>query len=279
MKQQTLDFPLEIKEGSIDDKGVFEGYASTFGGEPDLQSDVIARGAFTNTLKKNGRNGMGVSMLWQHQPDLPIGVWLRLAEDDRGLAVQGKIDVEAKPNGIPVYSLMRQGAIRGLSIGYEAKSFDRNKSTGVRTLKEIALQEISPVTFPANINTTITNVKDMMMAKTPREFEDALRDAGLTRKQAGYVVSLCKDKLDLRDAGSDDADEALLAGLQEINKSMASFLEEQKTEPIDAMLEVNEAFAQMQAASKVGVVQEALMAELKDMTGSFRIFREKNFNS
>jgi len=277
--RQTLDFPLELKEGAVDSKGVFEGYASTFGGEPDSQQDVVAPGAFANTIKKGGRNGTGVAMLWQHDHNLPIGTWMRIAEDDKGLAVQGKVSTDAKPNGIPVYEMLRDGAIRGLSIGYETKKFSLDKKTGVRTIEDVRLWEISPVVFPANFNTIITNVKDMMQAKTPREFEDALRDAGLSRKQAAYVVSLCKEKLDLRDAGSDEADQALLAGLQELNKSMATLREEYKAEPVEALQEANAAFEEIKAACKDSMTRQALVAELKDMSWSFRKFREQNYTS
>jgi uncharacterized protein len=65
--------------------GVFEGYASLFN-IPDLGKDVIAPGAFAASLKSRGASG--IRMLWQHDPAQPIGVWLQLVEDKRGLYVR-----------------------------------------------------------------------------------------------------------------------------------------------------------------------------------------------
>ena len=67
---------------SVEPSGTFEGYASLFHVE-DLSHDVIAPGAFRDTLAKRGTGG--IRMLYQHDPNEPIGIWEQLAEDGRGL--------------------------------------------------------------------------------------------------------------------------------------------------------------------------------------------------
>ncbi len=66
--------------------GAFAGYASVFG-EVDLGKDVIERGAFRASLTERGAGG--VRMLYQHDPNEPIGAWTLIREDERGLYVEG----------------------------------------------------------------------------------------------------------------------------------------------------------------------------------------------
>jgi len=194
--KEYAEFNFEIESKSITEQGVFSGYGSTFGGKPDSYGDIIHEGAFTNTLKKGGRNGYGIAMLWQHNASEPIGVWQDVVENKKGLAVTGQL-VLGTQRGREAYELMKAGALRGLSIGFEipkgGSEFDDNKK--IRNIKEIDLWEISPVTFAANTRAQISQVKSLESANTPRQFESALREAGLSKSAAMYLTNLCKDRL------------------------------------------------------------------------------------
>lgn len=199
--------PFEINQKDITDTGVFEGFGSTFGGKPDSYGDIIKEGAFSETLKKGGRNGNGVAMLWQHKSDNPIGVYSKIVEVQKGLAVTGQLALEVQ-QGKEAYILMKMGALNGLSIGWDLlrdsdgnrfeDSFEMSKNNKIRYLKRLELWEISPVTFPANTRATITSVKAVIEeAKNIREFENALREEGnLSIQAAKYIASLCKPKLE-----------------------------------------------------------------------------------
>jgi HK97 family phage prohead protease len=192
---EIFEVPFEIKAESMDSSGFFEGYGSTFGGKPDSYGDVIAQGAFKESLEKGGRNGTGIAMLWQHDPTQPIGVWHEISENSKGLKVRGQLAIETQI-GHDAHVLMKMKALQGLSIGYTASEWEDDSKTKIRTLKKIELWEISPVTFPANTRATITSVKTIKEAATdPRSFEKALRDAGLSKSAAEYVVSLCRSSL------------------------------------------------------------------------------------
>jgi HK97 family phage prohead protease len=67
---------------TIDPDGAVEGYASLFG-EIDAARDMVMPGAFARTLKSRGPRR--IPMLFQHDPAEPVGVWLELTEDFRGL--------------------------------------------------------------------------------------------------------------------------------------------------------------------------------------------------
>ena len=52
-------------------EGMFTGYASTFGGEPDLAGDVVAPGAFAQSIKRLRRaRGTWPPLLWQHDTSI-----------------------------------------------------------------------------------------------------------------------------------------------------------------------------------------------------------------
>lgn len=177
---------LDLKQVTLD--GEFEGYASLFHRE-DLGRDIVMPGAFRETLRKRGIGG--VKMLFQHDPNQPIGVWQRIYEDARGLFAKGRIMTELA-KGREVLSMMRAGAINGLSIGFRTVNGHRDKRSGVRRLKIVDLWEISIVTFPMLPDARISAVKsDPFQGNTPsqREFERWLtRDAGFTRSEARAVM-------------------------------------------------------------------------------------------
>lgn len=194
--KEQIDVPFEIKE--VDEKtGEFEGYGSTFGGKPDSYGDIILPGAFAKSISKGGRNGTGVALLWQHKSDAPVGVWVEMAEDKKGLKMKGKLTLGVR-QADEALLLMRDKAIRGLSIGFQVPKggaeYDRDK--GIRYLKEVLLWEVSLVTFPANTRAQLTRVKSLAEAKTPRELELCLREAGLSRAEAKLMVKRCKADLD-----------------------------------------------------------------------------------
>lgn len=198
-RDEVLDFAAEIKGDDVNANGYFKGYASTFGGEKDSGGDIVAKGCFTRTLKQKGRGGNGIALLWSHDAKSPLGVWQNISEDEKGLYVEGQVEPTAAPGGIPVYKIMKQGGIKGLSIGYNTVKATQDEKKGARILHDVDLWEISLVTFPMNTRASVTSVKNIFEARTERELEDALREADMPRDAAKYLVSLCKPGL--RDAG------------------------------------------------------------------------------
>jgi HK97 family phage prohead protease len=124
--------------------GLFEGYASLFG-VADLGRDVVEPGAFRESLARRGARG--IKLLWQHDPGEPIGRWLALAEDARGLKVRGQLNL-AVGRAREIHALMREGAIDGLSIGFRTERARTDVKSGLRRIAKVDLWEISLVTFP-----------------------------------------------------------------------------------------------------------------------------------
>ena len=145
----------------------FDAYGSTFGGSPDSYGDVVDPGAFTKTISEWSskiEQGQLLPSLWQHQYDNPIGGYPNLSQDSHGLQVtDSELNLDVQ-KGAECYSLMKQGVINALSIGYKTmqeRSCDKCTSSDQphNHLTEIKLYELSPVTFPANENALITAVK------------------------------------------------------------------------------------------------------------------------
>src|SRR5437588_5935595 len=128
----------------IESDGTVEGYASLFG-EIDAARDMMMPGAFAQTLRLRGLRR--IPMLFQHDPAEPVGVWLELREDHRGLFARGRLIPEVA-RARELLSLLRAGAIDGLSIGFRTAKARIDPKTRVRRLYAVDLWEISIVTFP-----------------------------------------------------------------------------------------------------------------------------------
>lgn len=177
---------VDLVLDKVDADGTFCGYASLFG-EVDLGKDAVERGAFAGSLRRRG--AAGIRMLYQHDPHEPIGTWTEVREDRRGLFVRGRLAMDAA-RAREVLSLMRAGALDGLSIGFRTVRARRDAATGVRRILEADLWEISVVTFPMLPGARIETVKGHRRLPTVREFELWLtRDAGLSRGEARAVIA------------------------------------------------------------------------------------------
>ena len=155
---------------TIDADGTVEGYASLFG-ELDQARDMMMRGAFAETLSARGIRR--VPMLFQHDPSEPVGIWLELREDHRGLFARGRLIPEVA-RGRELLSLLRAGAIDGLSIGFRTSKARIDPRTRIRRIYAVDLWEISVVTFPMLTGARVRAVK-RSQARTRAEQEWARR--------------------------------------------------------------------------------------------------------
>lgn len=144
--------PREIKRADPD--GSIEGYASLFG-VADLGRDVVAPGAFRDSLLRRGADG--IRMLWQHDPAEPVGRWLSVREDGRGLLVRGRLNLAVR-RAREIAALIAEGALDGLSIGFRVVEAAKERG-GTRRLLKLDLWEVSIVTFPMQPGARLGAVK------------------------------------------------------------------------------------------------------------------------
>lgn len=173
--------PFELKEMVTVEGGGWEiaGYASTFGGQPDAYGDVIAAGAFVDSIAHRP-----TKFLYEHMT--PIGKQLEIREDDRGLF--GRWTIVDTATGTDAYKLAKAGVLDSLSIGYMTLEADYRED-GVRVLRKVDLFEVSAVAIPANVNAVITDVKSRPFERHSDDLRFAVEEflercrAGLAQRQ------------------------------------------------------------------------------------------------
>jgi HK97 family phage prohead protease len=182
----------------------FQGYASTFG-NVDSYGDTIVKGAYAETLKKNGLP----KMFFNHDSfEVPIGKWIDAKEDDYGLLLTGEF-TPGNAKAEEVRAGLKHGTLDSMSIGYSLKSGDFDETADGRTIRQVhRLLETSIVTFPADqfARVDLASVKSidfealLPQCKTERDIERLLRDAGLGKWEAMALVSRAKTIFTGRDA-------------------------------------------------------------------------------
>lgn len=174
----TYVAPLEVKFAD-DAIGEFSGLASAYG-VVDSHGDVVVPGAFSASLAEHKARGSMPTMYVQHGPalggdPLPVGVWTHMEEDAHGLRVKGRISALDTDYGRRIRSLVQDGALKGLSIGYNVATngavYGRKPGEPRRTLKAVRLVEVSLVSTPSNDRARVESIK----SATDSEVRTAIR--------------------------------------------------------------------------------------------------------
>ena len=205
---------VQFKFGETDQ--TFQGYASSFG-NVDSYGDTIVKGAYADTLRKNGLP----KMFFNHDSDeVPIGKWLDAKEDDYGLLLTGEF-TPGNSLAVEVKAALKHGTVDSLSIGYSLYSGDFESTEGGRTITKVArLPEVSIVTFPADkfalvdLSSVKSYAEEIKTMETIKDFELFLRDAGGFSKGAAQALTArAKALFTLRDAGDCNAEAKAMAEL------------------------------------------------------------------
>ncbi|EAN9585921.1 HK97 family phage prohead protease [Salmonella enterica subsp. diarizonae] len=178
----------------------------------DSYNEVVAPGAFLESIEEVKKKGRTFPVLWQHCTGEPVGNWDidSLKEDDHGLFGDGCLWLDDAAYARTAWRGMKSRAITGLSIGYYVRESNFDEKTRIRTLTKLDLVEISIVTVPANDEARIDVIKSKLahggLPDIP-EFEQLLREAGFSKTQAAVVANRGLAHLLLRsESGSDESD-------------------------------------------------------------------------
>jgi len=198
--KKRLDCGLTIKSVN-DETGEFTGYGSIFGNK-DSYSDIVEKGAFEKSLASWRERGRLPAMLWQHNMSEPIGVYTKIIEDENGLYVEGRLLINDDPLAKRAHAHMKAGSLTGFSIGYSLVDYEYDKGKEAYLLKEIDLWEVSLVTFPANDQARLSEVKSAFKrgeTPSPKIVEKSLRDVGFSQSQAKAFMSKGYSGINQRD--------------------------------------------------------------------------------
>lgn len=210
---RRMTVPFEVKSVKMADAtdqyaGEIEGYAAGIH-NIDRAGDMILPGAFADDLPRFMSEGV---VCWQHDWADPIGTPVEAREDSFGLWTKSRISKTSR--GVDAMTLIRDGVIKKMSIGYRVQDYEAVNRSGLLAylatttleesrkagivsafdemtfsslflLKKIKLYEYSPVSVPANPNAIITDAKSLT-GLTFSQHSDAVLTAveGLTERIA-----------------------------------------------------------------------------------------------
>ena len=157
---------LSVKAGPDDglEDGEFIAYPSTFTRKPDSYGDVVAKGAFLDTIKEWKESGNTMPGLYGHRlddPDYFVASATDMGEDDHGWWVKGKFDLDS-PKGMQVYRLVKGRRISQLSFAFDVLDegiVELEDGTKANELRKLKAYEFSFVPVGANQDTSVAAVK------------------------------------------------------------------------------------------------------------------------
>ena len=161
---ETLYKSFDVKADASDDGGTITGYASTWDREPDSYGDIVAKGAFAESLAKWAEKDARIPFLFGHRTDDPkynIG-WCEAEEDERGLKFTAHLDADSEKAQY-VRKLYKEGRIYQFSFAYavlDAAPVELDGGVTANELRKLDIYEISAVQIPANQYAEVVDVKD-----------------------------------------------------------------------------------------------------------------------
>ena len=160
-------------------------------GNVDHALDKTMNGAYLESVKAHKAAGTMPQMFWMHQSyDLPVGVWLDMEEDAKGLKMRGRLSKTALGSDIEI--LAKDGALNMFSIGYMVEDEKWNQE-GYNELHKIHITEVSWVTRACNEESVLLDIKSKMAdgeLPTKRELEKVLREqCGFSKRQANRIAN------------------------------------------------------------------------------------------
>ena len=153
-------------------KRTVSGYFSKFG-NVDSDNDIIVSGAFARTIRENGPDGKNrIKHLKNHDPNRMIGKITELKEDSNGLFFTSVMSTNT--HGKDALIEYQEGLLTEHSIGFITLQSDQTED-GIQLIKEVKLFEGSGVTWGANEDTPLTDIKSMTYPELANELESVIK--------------------------------------------------------------------------------------------------------
>lgn len=144
------------------DAGTISGYFSTYDRIPDSYGDVIAPGAFAETIEKRKDSGHPFPLCWNHDLDQIIGSVdpADIKDDDHGPFMVAKFF--DTPLAQEKREIVKSGVVYQFSFAYDvldAGPVELEDGVKANELRKLDLFEVSIVPIPANQNAMVTDIK------------------------------------------------------------------------------------------------------------------------
>ncbi|MEX3610060.1 HK97 family phage prohead protease [Rothia sp. LK2588] len=184
----TKAFDVAIQgagDGELQD-GQFKALISTY--NPDSYGDVVAPGAFKNTIAAWEARGDQIPVIWAHDWNDPfshIGVVQKAEETGDGLVVTGYISPEERdsnPKAAQIWRLMKSRRVTQFSFAFdviEGGTIDRDGKSYYE-LRELKVYEVGPCLLGVN------QESELLAAKAQRLERENLGPAARKSLQAAW---------------------------------------------------------------------------------------------
>ena len=222
MEHKYKEFTL-IK--SADDAGTISGYFSTYDRIPDSYGDVIAKGAFSETIAKRKESGHPFPLCWNHDLNQIVGSIdpEDIIDDDHGPHMDASFF--NGPLAQEKREIVKSGVVYQFSFAYEildAGPVTLEDGTKANELRKLELFEVSIVPVPANPRAEVTDIK--AGRRNSQKDADAIREAiTLLQGVLGELEDIEEDpkdsgaKSEEQDPANDEEQKKLEALLKEAN--------------------------------------------------------------
>ena len=160
MEHKFKEFALHKSADEEKDSGTISGYFSTYDRIPDAYGDIIAPGAFTDTIKAREESGHPFPLCWNHDLDQIIGKVDTIEDTDKGpLMTASFFDT---PLAQEKRAIVQSGVVYQFSFAYDVEDWEEVELEDGRKaneLRKLNLFEVSIVPIPANQNAVVTDIK------------------------------------------------------------------------------------------------------------------------
>jgi len=148
---------LEMKSMDPGAPMTISGFANEI--TPDRGAEIIPKEAWS--LENYQKNPI---ILWEHMPWEPVGSCMVLNPTDEGLKFEAKLGDPTAGHELTarqkdVRSLVAQGVLRSLSVGFIPWEWEYDEKTDLLVYKKCELLEISIVSIPMQQNSQINEIK------------------------------------------------------------------------------------------------------------------------
>jgi uncharacterized protein len=163
IKQRICEFKTDSDDDRLGE-GEFIAYPSTFARTPDCYGDIVAKGAFADTIKRWKASGNTLPVMYGHRmddPDYNVAGVKDMGEDDHGFWVKGVFDMDS-PKAPQVYRLLKDRRLTQLSFAYDVQdegTVTIDDGTKANELRSLEVYEVSFVPVGANQDTSVVAIK------------------------------------------------------------------------------------------------------------------------
>lgn len=163
---------------SDDDSGKISGYFATYDRIPDSYGDVIAKGAFTETIQNRKDSGHPFPLCWGHDLNQIIGAVYPEDIEDTEKGPLMTASFFNSPLAQEKREIVKAGVVYQFSFAYDVLDSGEvtlDDGTKANELRKLDLFEVSIVPIPANPRAEVTDIK--AGRRNSKSDEEAIRQA------------------------------------------------------------------------------------------------------